>query len=507
MYKSHWKNAIWIYLSVYFAVNIFFLVQFPMMHSDESWLSGLSRAILQRGADTSEPFFDLLPVYPNAMSIIFNAIQIFFISVFGYGLFSVRLISLVFGVLTLLSFYRLILFLSGSEKKALVASVILSLDVQFITASHLARQDIIIAFGVVLSVYWIFRHAEAWSPRHDIVTGIIAGLMLGVHPNGIMVAACAGALYVYFIVTRRLKVKNLLLYGLLVIAFAGLYVGTSFLIDKNFIRHYLSYGSTLGTGASLADKLRAVPNYFVKLYYGVSGTYYVPPIQFQLLLFAGASAIAVIFGLFKRELFRFVMPVAAVFGAVIIIGRYSQPALVILFPVCYLMVFALIDRLPGKSKAVAALVLGAVLLAQSAAAIVPYRHDAYEDYFSRIEAALPNDGKVLANLNSEYAFECGMLLDYRNLAYLEELSFEEYVHSRQIDYIIYPEEMDYIYKNRPVWNILYGNLHPYYEDMKDFLETSCTLIDEFESPYAMRISGLAYAENWTVKIYAVKGEA
>ncbi len=504
MQKSHWHKAIWIYLAVYGAVNLLFLTQFPMMHSDESWLSGLSRAMLEGGLTQTEPFFDLLKAYPNTMSVIFNAIQMAFIGAFGYGLFSVRLISLIFGVLTLVSFYRLIRLLSGSEKKAVAASVIVSLDVQFITASHLARQDIIIAFGVVLVVYWMFRHAQAWTRRHDIVTGCLAGLMLGVHPNGVMVAACAGALYVYFISVRQLKAKNLLRYVLLVAGFAGIYIGTSYLMDHSFLRHYLSYGSTLGTGASLSEKLGALPYYFEKLYFGVSGTYYIPPMRIQLLIFAGAFIASVVYGFFRREMFRFAVPVAAVLGAAVLIGRYSQPAIIVVFPVCYLMVFALIDRLPIKATAAAGIVLGAALLTQSALAIIPGRNSDYDEYLGRIEATVPAGSKTLANLNTEYAFNNGMLLDYRNLAYLDGLSFEDYIQSRQIHYIIYPQEMDYIYEYRPVWNILYGNVYPYYEQMQRFFKTSCVLMDEFTSPYAMRISGLSYTENWTVRIYMVK---
>ena len=139
MEKQFWKRAVWVYLAVYLAASLLLLTRFPMMHSDESWLSGLSRAMLQGGLGQTEPFFDLVPTYPNAVSILFNFIQMAFITVFGYGLFTVRLISLVFGAATLIVFYRLVLVLSASEKKALAAAVILSLDAQFITAFHLAR--------------------------------------------------------------------------------------------------------------------------------------------------------------------------------------------------------------------------------------------------------------------------------------------------------------------------------------------------------------------------------
>lgn len=505
MEKRFWSRVIWIYLAVYITVSLLFLVRYPMMHSDESWLSGLSRAMMQRGLNTTEPFFDLFPAYPNAISVLFNLIQMAFIAVFGYNLFSVRLISLIFGAATLIVFHALMLHLTGSAKKSLAATAVLSLDVQFIAASHLARQDIIIAFGAVTVLYYIIRYSESWCARRDFALGIVLGLMAGLHPNSLMVAACAGSLYLYYICLGRIKLRNLLILVLVTACFAGIYVGASFLMDKDFLRHYLAYGSTLGVGGSITAKLSALPDYFLKLFYGVSGTYTIPPIRFQLILFGTAVVISAVYSVFKRDMLRFLLPVFAVLAAVVVIGRYSQPAVVVFFPLCWLLVFVLLDRLPTKTNDFAAVLLGAALLVQSAAAVRPYLNDDYGAYLTRIEADVPRDSKVLANLNAEYAFDCGMLLDYRNLQYLGGLSFEEYIKRNHIGYIIYPEEMDYIYEHRPVWNILYGNLYPYFEDMKAFLSSSCTLTDEFKSPYAMRITGLSSIKNWGVSVYKVKG--
>ena len=85
-----------LYLTGYFFINILFLTKYPFMHSDESWLSGLSRTMMYDGLGSTEYFFDLVPRYPHAIKIIFHILQIVFIKLFGYSLFSVRLLSLVF---------------------------------------------------------------------------------------------------------------------------------------------------------------------------------------------------------------------------------------------------------------------------------------------------------------------------------------------------------------------------------------------------------------------------
>jgi len=506
MRKQFYSKTIFLYLSLYFVLNLLFLGQFPFMHSDESWLSGLTRAMMQGGLNTAEPFFDLRATYPNAISIFFNLLQMPFISVFGYSLTSVRLISLIFGTAALLFFYLLVLHFSGRQIKSLIATIILSLDIQFIYAAHFARQDIIIAFGVVAVFYYIVRFADEWSYKRDIAAGLIVGLMAGIHPNSLMVAFCTGSLYLYYIFVRQLRVKNLLLLVFIVTCFAGMFIGFSVLFDRGFFAHYSQYGSTLGVDESLLEKIKALPNYFLKLYYMVSGTYYTPPIQVQLILFAAGISASCIYSLFNREMLKILLPVLGVIAAVVLIGRYSQPAVIILFPLCYLLIFCLFDKLFKSIKIIGALLLGGIIITISAVSFTPYLNNNYENYLSGIKAEVPKDSRVLANLNCEYAFDCSMLLDYRNLAYLGEMTFEEYIRSRGIEYIIYPEEMTFIYNNRPVWNIIYGNLYPYYEDMTRFLETSCTQIKEFKSPYAMRIAGYADTREWEVKVYRVTEE-
>ena len=102
------------------------------------------------------------------------------------------------------------------------------------------------------------------------------------------------------------------------------------------------------------------------------------------------------------------------------------------------------------------------------------------------------------------AFESAQVYDYRNLGYLEG-SIDRYITDRNIEYIIYPEEMDFIYSQRPVWNDLYGNLYPYYDDLQNFFKNNCELIGEFNSPiYAMRIVRYIESTPYTVKIYTVK---
>ena len=506
MTKRFSGKAIFIYLGIYFVLNLIFLNQFPFMHSDESWLSGLSREMMHSGLDATEPFFDLLPRYPHAIKVLYHLMQMPFVLVFGYNLFSVRLISLIFGTALLYLFYRLARLLSQSDLKALIITVILSFDVQFVYASHFARQDIIITLGIVAVIYYMMQNTDAWRFKNDLIAGVITGVFIGIHPNSLMIALSAGALYLYYILDKTQRVRNLLVYIGTVACFACVFVALSYAFDPNFIPDYIKTGEALGVNLSFADKIRTFPQYFIKLFHGVSGTYYTPPLKLPFILFGIGIAASAVYAFFNKTVLKILLPIAAVCAGILLIGRYSQPAVILLFPLCYLLIFFMADSLIRRYQWIPALLVGAAVFMNTLLAAMPnFNHD-YDDYISHIKAAVPSDSRVLANLNCEYAFDNGALLDVRNLEFLEPngLKFQEYVESQGIEYIIYPQEMDYIYDIRPVWNILYGNLWPYYDDMQRFFITECEEVDTFTSPYAMRISGYMDDQDWTVHIYHVK---
>jgi 4-amino-4-deoxy-L-arabinose transferase-like glycosyltransferase len=303
MKKRKSKDYIIPYIILWLALSILFLDRFPFMHSDESWLSGLSRAMMTQGPGVTEPFFDLLPRYPHAIKLLFHALQMGLIVVFGYGLFTVRLISLLFGAGTLFVFYKLALLLTGKKAGAFVATALLSVDVQFVYASHMARQDIVIVFGILAVVYYILNNISAWRPKNDVVTGAMLCALVGVHPNSLIAALCAGTLYLYFIAEKKLRLRNLLLLVGVTAIGAALFISVSLLLDPEFFSHYARYGSELGATLSLPQKLAGLPAYYAKLFLRIGSTYYLPPIQVQLVLFGICVAAGAVCAFYRRMFF------------------------------------------------------------------------------------------------------------------------------------------------------------------------------------------------------------
>lgn len=523
------------YLLIYGIIQITNLDLFPFVHSDESWLSGLSRQMMAtKSIYATETFFDLYPRFPHSIKIIFHMMQMPFILLFGYQVFSVRLLSLIVGLLSLMLFYKLCVKALASYGYALGATLLLSLNIQFLYASRFARQEIVMVFFFLLAFVHYMNHKEKCLHTHvsatfaiqkktrtwlqgiylrinpHILLGIIIGLSIGIHPNSFLVAVTFGMLYVVDILRHNKKFRDLMLLIMTTGIMGGLFVILSFIGDKDFIFHYTQYGDTLGVTSTLLDKLFALPKYYIKLYQGVSGTYYTPPIQPYLILFALIFLVAIIHLLVTRSYKVVLDCLLCVLGITvgsILIGRYNQTTIIFIFPFFYVLGMVLLRRLKQIQRLLPWVLTVCILLSgySSYREMKPYMTYDYQDFLQEL-SVIPPSAKTLGNLNMEFYFENGALYDYRNLAYLKEnhLTFSQYIQRNSIAYIIYTEELDYLHRN-PSWQVLYGEDNAYYEDMLAYIEESCTLVATFTNPvYGIRIPRYMFDYDWEVRIYKVK---
>jgi len=506
---------------VFFTANLLFLDQFPFVHSDEAWLSGLSRHMInQKNFAVTEPFFDLYPRHPHAVKSLFHFLQIIFIKLFGYNIFSFRLISLIFGTLSIYFFYKLTEFFIDNKILRYLTVLLLAFDIHFIYSSHFARQEIILVFIFLAALYYFMLNNKSIYQKNlvnsknknyqkDFILSCILGISMGVHPNIFIISLPFILLYTYALFfSPSVNIKNYSIFALTLFSFALIYIIISLNFDANFFSNYARYGKKLGVLNSFNSKFNSLDNFYKKIFYRVSGTYYIPPIKIQLGLFFFIFTT----GLIKcvkdknQPVFILLVSIISINLGYIIIGRYNQTSIIFIFPLFYLLTVKLLADFKIKYACSALLLLLLIMSVNTSTAIIGSSFTDYDNYLKNISSAVEAEDKVLANLNSDYYFKSGSLFDYRNLAYLEQhnLSFAEYIDKNNIEYIIYPEEMDFIYNTRPEWNILYGNLHPYYSDMKNYLQKNTRLLYQFtDKTYGMRIVQYIGEKNWTVKIYKV----
>jgi 4-amino-4-deoxy-L-arabinose transferase-like glycosyltransferase len=504
-------------LALFFLVNLTFLTKFPFLHSDESWLAGLSRTILNTGSFSStETFFNLWTRYPHAIKLLFHILQIGAIKLFGYRLFSVRLLSLLAATATLGVFYAASKRFFGSVKKSLLATLLLACDVQFIYASHFARQEIFICLFLVLCFFILMKYETKMKNSGVILLGIVTGIAIGFHPNSFLIACmCFGILLLRYFRNKSVSLKQIGYYLGITAVFAALFIAWSYRLDSDFLTHYFAYGdSEFGVLDSIWDKLLYFPYYLSKLFRQVGGTYYLPDIRPQFIVFGVSVFLGILFvALMKKteqkkaarvaDLF---MAIAGIFAGIIIIGRYNQTAIVFVFPFFWILtVFALSLFETGLRKALAVLLI-ALIFGFSVYNISPWLQYDYQTYLDEIAEYVPSDAVTLANLNAEFYFDEGCLIDYRNLEYLNEndLSFADYIRENEIEYIVISDEMEFIAEHAPSYDALYGPIY-YLDEMQTFLNENCEYVGSFpNNTYGVRIvSEINGSDTFVIRVYKV----
>ena len=503
------KELIWLlgFLLVWACLNLLFLTRYPLVHSDEAWLGGLTRNMLAQGSlRVTEPFFDLKPRYPHAVKMLFHILQMPAIAVLGYSVFALRFVSLIFGTLALVMVYRNLREMLPFPI-ALSLTAAFSVNGQFIQAAHTARQEIILLFVLLWCLYILIRSKGEITLRIALRLAVLTGLSAGLHPNGVLIAAgCVLAMVFLMIINRKPVWKPLLAYVGVTGGLALVFVGISLWFDGQFVPHWLQYGDTeFDLLVPFTDKFGQLFAYLSRLWNGISGTYTLPELRLQLLLCAITVIGGGVLAIRKKNTAITAMlgMVIGAFLATVFIGRYNQLSSILwMFP-CLLLVGALLPKRPMLQK-IAPLLLAAVFAITAAGPVVKAFRSDYDAYIQEISAYVPSGTKTLANLNTGFYFDNDALLDMRNLSYLKEndMRFAQYVESRNIEVIIWTDEVGFIYDHRPNFNVLYGNPR-YVPDAEAYFREHCTLLGAFENTgYGMRIVQLLDQPS-TVRIYRV----
>ncbi len=516
---------------LFFILNLSFLEGFPFVHSDETWLSGLSRTMLETGdMSATEYFFDKYERNPHAVKILFHAFEIGWISLFGYSIQAIRMLSLLIGTVSLFLLYQIIFKITGIHRAAVLGMALLSVDIQYIYASHTARQEIWLILILLIVLNLLVRRfsgtavsskAPLWRYYPDIAAGVILGLSFGFHPNGLVIFFPAFGYYLYnLFYERKPALKKSLIFICAFGLTASVFLILSFNFNSHFISDYAAYGESLGVLESPGSKLSGWLGFYKKIYYQISGTYYTPNIRPHFFFYGLTLLVSLLTALLKPDSRKRIIPLfigyAGMQAAFIMIGRYGQPSAVLNLPILVIICAVTCVELLSEYrinwiKYIAAVccvlvVLGSAMFSGAQIRTELSQNSAYDEYLNQIASHIPAESKILCNINAEPFFAYGNLYDWRNIGKLSDtdMSFTQYISDRNIEYIVYPEEIDYIYEHRPVWNGIYGNIALLYHEMQEFLKNQCEEIYSFPSrTYAMRIVRYQQEREWTVTLYRV----
>lgn len=508
-----YHGAAILYIVLHTLISLAFLERFPYVHSDESWLAGLTRAMMEeKSLAVTEPFFDLVPRYPHGIKTLFHLLQMGAVSLFGYRIFSVRLLSLLAGAGVLWFSYEAGSRFLESRRKGLLLMTVFSVDIQFLYASHFARQEIFLSVIQWACLWNLFDPKGFYCEKKAVILGLLTGISIGFHPNSFVLGMMNGFCFLMEAITLKdsrgsFFWKPLMLYAAVTGGFALAFAGISFMMDSGFVGHYFAYGKReFGIDASWWEKITGFFGFLSRLYHRNSGTYYLPDIRPQFFLF-GISGIMTGAGawVMKAELPSLARKNKILFTAaaglacgIICIGRYNQTSILFFFPFGYLAAAQALELYEGRlQKGLWAGLLTAVLILTGIQAVPEIQKTDYDHYGRQIRELVPKGAKVLGNLNMEFFMEYDCFRDYRNLPYaVEGEGLSSYLERNGIEYIIYHEELDYLWEHRPFYNVIYGNVM-FVQELKEYCRDFCQEAGSFQNPrYGIRVAGILGQEEY-----------
>lgn len=527
------------------ALHLWSLEWFPFVHSDEAWLASLSRTIwLEKNPAATEEFFRLTPRTPHAIKTLYHLLQGPLVATW-WTIGAARLPSLAGGV-TAVALLGVILRRQGLPFPVAAAiTLAFALDPLVFAASHLARQEALILAALAGGI------AAGSAPA----AGVILGLAVFVHPNSFI--AASGVLpWVLYRSRPGRRFRDLAVYlGMLALA-GAIALALSLRWDPAFFSNYLAFGRSVGVTAHPLVRFGEALNFIVKMSLGIAGTYYLPPALVQLVTLAVVTPLALALSCWpgvpettRRLLGTCAWSSLCTAAALVMIGKYSPPSTVFLVPGLYCTLGALAQAMVRRwSRRRVTIVLTGIALAMAgitgtlltgellgmypprispdpspgtapeasseispeaspgvSRGALPEERASYGRYLARITAAVPPGTPVLAPLNSAFAFEPGQLRVWRDLDLLPsgEASLERFLREEGVQWLVVPrEELRLIYRERPLWNQVYGNPHRFYRELEDLLERRGRLRDSFLAPwYGARMIPLARRVEPLVEIY------
>ncbi|MBS7525565.1 hypothetical protein KHM83_02600 [Fusibacter paucivorans] len=498
-------------LLIYFLVNFMTLLRFPTVHSDELWLKGIAGAAMRaQNLWVTEPFFDLYPRVPHPFRWLYVGLQSLYLRCFGDTVFAMRLLSLTFGMLSIIAFAY---FLKQLKLPYQLPTLALMFNISFIYALHFGRQETMILFFMIVALGSTLTGATLWP-------ALIVFLSIGVHPNSFLIAGAVSALMVWQIVNQKRSIRQLFYFaGILTLLFLCI-VAVGSLAVPGFFSAYLKYGADLGLNSAPTRRTELFFWFWQKLYLRTGGTYDLMHIKLWLI----AGALLLLSPLMTR---KFTEAHAILFGtllALFLLGRNNQLAVLFVIPWIILGITQYIYRKPreihifireknrlqaGRQRLTAIILLG-VLIWHCYANLSLYERERpyqvrYDQMVASLKNVLPVDAVVLGNLNAIEAVDETHFYDLRNLGYLDaaNISLEDYIRDRNIQYLIIHDEMNYIRQTSPTWDFLYVNTH-YFDALFQFIETETEPVHTFENPlYAMRIAAYSGTYPWQTTVYKI----
>jgi len=480
--KGRAKLIIYILLGVYgvvfFLMHLYSLDKAPnAVFIDEPWLSDAALQFLKNGRFGFSIFGDLFGLDKD---VGFGNIHLFaeamMFKLFGFGLYQARLVSFLSGLL-LIWFTYLLGKKLYDRKTGIMSAVLFSLSGMFVDVSHFARQDMMLALFMAVSLYLYLFAKEKRSGILYFITGLLLALSLDVHLNGVAMIVSIGVLFLWEYKSKVFKEKSFWF------ILAGLFLGTIyfFSVHRLFLYQWnTEYYSANRTGSPIMSIMNVQEFYrriLIKmkdfyLPYFTGGEFHHKIVISIFILFAIASAIYR-----RREADKMLLSILGVFGIFYFL-IFANPLIaywVYLYPFFYILISASIFSLikdyqigilkwrTYEKKVYIGLAILMVILLIGAGRYAKWTYKAYAgspdardgyhyySYIDKLKAHIPEDAVVLGHTMwfygfyqqpyiAIYYFEWALKEKNEKIRKKHGADFAETIEKRKVDYIIIDDD-------------------------------------------------------------------
>ncbi len=427
----HWRNrerlSVVVLLIAVAGVNLLSLLRYPAPFVDEGWNANRAWALLQTGrafGTLDSGVFDRYEGYWTYFPWLGTSIHALGLRLLGLSLLSMRLVSLLFGLVLLVTTYTIAGRLYG-HRIGLAAALLLSMSAPFVLSSHMARHDVMVAafgYGAIALYLTDQTPARALSAR-ALLSGLLVGLVLDLHPLG---AIFAPALVAVYLLDHRWSLWRAKRFWCFV---AGACAGTAYYLSMHVFPYPTTFAALLNLGFGSARN----PGFPL----GEPGAWLQLALELCLVLYASVGFLAVLLVPALVLLLRrrspsdkraLVLFVVLLLEFVVLVGATTNLYMIVLAPAIALLVpVLLVDwfRSPWSSSrwAFARLSLAcALLVALVFETATPMFGDPMKDYqavLDGIRQTVPPGNSVMGSQTYWFALPEERFLSPEQIAYYQ----------------------------------------------------------------------------------------
>jgi hypothetical protein len=275
-----------------------------------------------------------------------------------------RILSVIYGLLTLLLVYRMVYLLTQDHFRAALAMLFLSLTPNWARESVFMLPNVAETFFMTAAVYLSFKNRDETKIKKFLIPAVCAGLAAGCKYPGGTIAILPAAVF-FFNSKERWPVRVLGVAGIGITAVAAFILTTPYLVadqsqfvsDLNTVRTAAPY--TLTLFFKIYPALLAVGPGILLIFLGAFSGIFTRPARTRWMLLAWLFLSAWVPVVSNSTYMRYwapVLPAVAVFSAVFLRGRMFKAALLFLMPLSFLyaMHFNILTHLDQDPRLAAA---------------------------------------------------------------------------------------------------------------------------------------------------------